>query len=146
MAAARECTRLLFEAVNEKSVLKFRLVESTYYPFALLNSFIERNEEGETPLVVAMKSRNGSLIDKLVKFLSRNGSDFYNADIDFEHEDWQLMCLQIINSLSNEIPIVEMIEYLIKQDLSESHWMAFIVRKVFITSTSFTRPEKSCGF
>ncbi len=115
LAAARECTRLLFEAVNEKSVLKFRLVESTYYLFALLNSFVERNEEGETPLVVAMKSRNSPLIDKLVKFLSRNGSDFYNADIDFEHEDWQLMTVQIINSLSNEISIVEMIEDLIKK-------------------------------
>jgi hypothetical protein len=44
-----------------------------------------------------------------LEFLSRNVSDFYNADIDFEHEDWQLMFVQIINALANEIPIVEMI-------------------------------------
>lgn len=74
------------------------------------------------------------------EFLSRNFSDFYNADIDFEHEDWQLMFVQIINSLANEIPIVEMIEDLINQDLSGlNHWVEFNVRKIFITSTSFTR-------
>jgi hypothetical protein len=28
-----------------------------------------------------------------VKCLSRNGSDFSNAVIDFEHEDWQVMCV-----------------------------------------------------
>ncbi len=66
---AEDCNRLVYEAVNEISVSKFQLVISSYSEIEVLTSLAKSNEKGETPLVIAVKGGNVSLIDELVKFL-----------------------------------------------------------------------------
>ncbi len=61
--------RLVFEAVNEISVYKFQLVKRTYHQIQVLTGLVQCNEKGETPLAIAIKGGNVSLIDELVMFL-----------------------------------------------------------------------------
>jgi hypothetical protein len=66
---SEECNRLVFEAVNESSVSKLKLVISTYSEREILASFAKCNENGENPLVIAIKGENAKLTDLFIVFL-----------------------------------------------------------------------------
>ena len=55
---SEECNRLVFEAVNEISLSKLKLAKTTYNPILLMESLAQYNEEGETPLIAAMRKKN----------------------------------------------------------------------------------------
>ena len=66
---SEECNRLVFEAANEDSLSKLQLANGTYSPIQLLTSLAHSNGEGETPLVVAMKWKNVSVIKEMVTWM-----------------------------------------------------------------------------
>ena len=66
LQSSEECNRLVFEAVNENLTSKFALAKSTYSVIQILTSLIQRNDNGETPLVVAMKKKSFSVMDELI--------------------------------------------------------------------------------
>ena len=130
-----ECNRLLFEAVNESSVSLLKFAKLTYSPVELLTSLTQCNEKGVTPLVVAIKGKNVCVIDKLVTWLLK-----------LNKQDFQQISSVVIDQLSHKIPIMEIIDYLIK----DLHWrkgrcpsdhLEFIAQ-VFIKSTSYNRQDK----
>jgi hypothetical protein len=128
-----ECNELIFRAVNENSVSLIKFAKRTYSEHQLLASLVQCNEEGETPLVIAMRGRNDCVIDELVKVLR-------NCDKTIEEN--QLKLSIAINQLSHPIPIVELIGYLMSDlsfNLSElfdsSEWLK-VIAQVFKGSTS----------
>nr|CAH0101887.1 unnamed protein product [Daphnia galeata] len=136
--SSEECNRLVFEAVNENSTSKFALAKSSYSVIQLLTSLIQRNDNGETPLVVAMKKKFFPVIDELINWMSSN--NVYNK------EDFKPMFLIVINEIAHHIPLMELIEYLIK-DLNCSDNLGnalcfHFIGQVFIDSTSFTQQDK----
>ena len=98
-----ECTALLFQAVNENSVSLIKLAKRTYSEHQLQASLVQCNEEGETPLVIAMRGKNDRVIYELVKVL---------RNCDKTNEENQLKLSIAIQQLSHQIPIVELIGYL----------------------------------
>ena len=133
------CNRLMFEAVNENSTSKFALAKSSYSVIELLTSLIQRNDDGETPLVIAMKKKFFSVIDDLILWMSANNV--------YSNEDFRPMFLIIINEIAHHIPLMELIEYLIKDlnccsgNLDNELGFQFI-GQVFINSNAFTRQDK----
>ncbi len=73
LCTAEDGNRLVFEtvseAVNEISVSKFQFVRRTYSQIQVLTCLVQWNEEGETPLLIAMKMKIFYLINELVHFL-----------------------------------------------------------------------------
>ena len=57
-----ECTRLVFEAVNKNSVSLLKSARYTYSEIQLVTSLAECNEDGETPLAIAIKSNYFSVV------------------------------------------------------------------------------------
>nr|CAH0099944.1 unnamed protein product [Daphnia galeata] len=138
LQSSEECNRLVFEAVNENSTSKFALAKSTYSVIQILTSLIQRNDNGETPLVVAMKKKSFSVMDELILWMSANNV--------YSKEDFKSMFLIIINDIAHHIPLKELIEYFIKDsfcsdNLDNEHCFQFI-GQVFINSTSMSRQEK----
>ena len=133
-----ECTALLFQAVNENSVSLLEFVKRTYSEHQLLASLVQCNEEGETPLVIAMRGKNDRVIYELVKVL---------RNCDKTNEENQLKLSIAIQQLSHQIPIVELIGYLASalQDTClkylNSSWLKFIAQ-AFKDSTSSIEKDK----
>ena len=65
----KECTRRVFEAVNQNSVSLLKSAIKTYSVIQLLTSLAECNEEGETPLAIAIKSDDVFVVDEIMLFL-----------------------------------------------------------------------------
>ena len=132
-----ECNELIFRAVNANSVSLKKFAKRTYSEHQLLASLVQCNEEGETPLVIAMRAwRNDCVIDELVKVLR-------NCDKTIEEN--QLKLSIAINQLSHPIPIVELIGYLARElfdcIVHRSEWLKFIAQ-VFKGSTSSIQKDK----
>ena len=66
-----ECTRRVFEAVNNNSFFLFISATNTYSEIQLLTSLAECNDEGETPLAIAIKSNYFSIVKELTTLLKR---------------------------------------------------------------------------
>jgi hypothetical protein len=135
------CTRLVFEAFlesDESSIYtKLQFVIETYSEIEMLTSLAQCNEEGETPLVVAMKRKNFALIDHLKVFLFKC---FSRAQ-----EEYVLMCEAAIDQLSHQIPIVEFTELFISYSSYPCNgrvkWLEFVVQTLF-RYTLLHRQEK----
>lgn len=127
-----ECNRLVFEAVNENSISMLESVIDHYNLTELLTSLIQCNENGETPLVVAIKGKNNVIIDKLVALIREDAEKQSTCER-------REVCLIAIKKLSQQIPVMEFLDYFVN-DLCNRNWLEFIA-KVFITSTSFTRQD-----
>jgi hypothetical protein len=129
-----ECKRLVFEAVNEISLIKLKTVMTSYSQMELLMSLIIYNEKGETPLVIAMKGGNFSLIDKLVNFL-RIGS-FTKSTRSLKKllqpldRELRKMYLSVsVEQLTLHFPILELIGHLVPVSYCLHHdyeWLDFI--------------------
>jgi hypothetical protein len=113
------------------SVSKLQFAKRTYSEIQLMTSMAECNEEGETPLLIAIKKRNWSLIHEFLAIFKK----FY-----VEPQSMPPMCYFSIDQLSNQIPITELIDFLIN-DICDENWLIFLA-KVFIKSTSFTREDR----
>ena len=127
-----ECTALLFQAVNENSVSLLEFAKRTYSEHQLLASLVQCNEEGETPLVIAMRGKNDRVIYELVKVL---------RNCDKTNEENQLKLSIAIQQLSHQIPIVELIGYLASELFDSSEWLKSIAQ-AFKESTSFIQKDK----
>jgi hypothetical protein len=129
-----ECTALLVRAVNENSVALIKFVKRFYSEHQLLASLVQCNEAGETPLVIAIRERNVRVIDELVKVM-------INCDKTIEEN--QLKLSIAIHQLSQQIPIIELIGYLMSKLHQISYkWLDFIAQ-VFKESSSFIQNDKT---
>jgi hypothetical protein len=129
---AEDCNRLVYEAVNEISVSKFQLVISSYSEIEVLTSLAKSNEKGETPLVIAVKGGNVSLIDELVKFLKTCDRKIGKLN--------EMSLIAVDQLFHHQIPITELIYHLTKQLPSTN--LLLIISTVVLKSTSLTRPDK----
>ena len=125
-----ECTRRVFEAVNNNSVSSFISARNTFSEIQLLNSLSQCNEKGETPLAIAIKSNYVFVVKEIMKFL-------INVPDNFEH---QLKSTFVINQLLRQIPIKQLIDTLIHEQF-EPKWLMFI-SKIIIESNSLTQEDK----
>jgi hypothetical protein len=143
--ASAECseeTELLktavLEAVKKNSVSLFESVRNTYSEIQLLTSLAECNEEGETPLAIAIKSNCVSVVEEMLRFL-KNVPVVYCV----EH---QLKITFIIHQVLHQFPIKELIDILIHEKLLRHrtchvNWLIFIA-KIGTKSISITRQDK----
>ena len=133
-----ECTRRVFEAVNNNSVSLLVSARKTYREIQLLTSLAECNEEGETPLEIAIKRNYAFLVEEIVLFLA----NVLDHNIVKNH---QLKPTFVINQLLNQIPIKQWIDTLMTliHDHKELRrkWLMFIA-KIVIKSNSLTRKDK----
>jgi hypothetical protein len=135
MALLDECYLSLVEAVKENSDDELDCAISVYSEIELLTSLVQCNEQGETLLATAMKMKNVSIIHELVL-----------KKCDFTIEENQLKLSIAINQLSHQIPITDILGYLLNDNCNlhitdKTNWLKFIAQ-VFIKSTSFTRQDK----
>ena len=131
-----ECTRRVFEAVNNNSVSSFISARNTFSEIQLLNSLAQCNEKGETPLAIAIKSNYVSVVKEIVSFLK----NALNRNI----EEIQLKLTFVINQHFQQIPIKELIDILIHDRYrysKQTKWLMFI-EKIVIESISLTRQDK----
>jgi hypothetical protein len=119
----------VFQAVEENSVSILQLAKNAYSENQLLASLVQYNKKGETPLVIAMKGKNVSVISELVTVLQKCDYKIYKFHLMF-----------VIDQLSHDFPILEIIDWILKDNYSY-RWLKFIA-KVFIKSPSFTREDK----
>nr|CAH0108920.1 unnamed protein product [Daphnia galeata] len=131
----KECTRRVFEAVNQNSVSLLQSARKTYSEIQLLISLAECNEEGETPLAIAIKSNYVSVVDEIMRFME--------LDCNIVENEFKLTF--VINQLLlQQIPIKELIDVLIVADtdifLKSTEWLMFIA-KIFLKSNSLTRQD-----
>ena len=131
----KECTRRVFEAVNQNSVSLLKSAIKTYSVIQLLTSLAECNEEGETPLAIAIKSDDVFVVDEIMLFLE------YDCNI----KENQLQLTFVFNQLLlHKISIKELIEDLILYRFQSDRmtmWLMFIA-KIFHKSNSLTRQDK----
>ena len=131
-----ECTRRVFESVNNNSVSSFISARNTFSEIQLLNSLAQCNEKGETPLAIAIKSNYVSVVKEIVSFLK----NALNRNI----EEIQLKLTFVINQHFQQIPIKELIDILIHDRYrysKQTKWLMFI-EKIVIESISLTRQDK----
>jgi hypothetical protein len=131
-----ECTRRVFEAVSNNSLSLLRSAGDRYSKIQLLTSLAECNEEGETPLAIAIKSNYFSVVEEIVAFLK----NVLNHNI----EENQLKLTFVFNQLLQQIPIKELIDILIfdqRRGDRSWKWLMFVA-KVVIKSISLTRKDK----
>jgi hypothetical protein len=133
-----ECYLLLVEAVRENLEDKLDWATSVYSAIELFTSLVQCNGEGETLLATAMKMKNVSFIHELVSSVLKK--------CDFTIEENQLKFLVAFNQLSHQIPIMDILGYLLNDSLNtniteNTNWFKFIA-EVFIKSTTFTREDK----
>ena len=119
----KECTRRVFEAVNQNSVSLLQSARKTYSEIQLLISLAECNEEGETPLAIAIKSNYVSVVDEIMRFME--------LDCNIVENEFKLTF--VINQLLlQQIPIKELIDVLIVADtdifLKSTEWLMFIAK------------------
>jgi hypothetical protein len=134
MAAAEECNRLVFKAVNKSSVSKLHKVIVSYGHLEVVTSLAQLNEEGESPLVIAMKG--DKLIHQLVKFL------IFAMITEVPDRRTALFCMmsEAIDQLFlHDIPITKLLQYL-TENLS-FYFLEFLAQVVF-RSTTLSRPDK----
>ena len=127
-----ECTRLVFEAVNKNSVSLLKSARYTYSEIQLVTSLAECNEDGETPLAIAIKSNYFSVVKELTTLLKRLHNSNHNK-LTF-----------VINRLLHQISIKEFIDNLIHDQYRYNRhttWLMFISKTV-IKSISLTRQDK----
>jgi hypothetical protein len=131
---SEDCNSLMFEAVNENSVSKLQLALVTYSPIQLLTSLAHCNGEGETPLVVAMKRENVSVIKEMVSWMS-----YYPNLL---CKECKPISMFIINQLIHHIPVLQLIGHLVgKGSLIDKNWLE-LIGLVFSQSTSLARQDK----
>jgi hypothetical protein len=141
-----ECTRRVFEAVNNNSVSLLVSARKTYREIQLLISLAECNEEGETPLEIAIKRNYAFVVEEIVLFLA-NVLDHNIAKNQLKPTFVinQLKPTFVINQLLNRIPIKQLIDTLMTliHDHKELRrkWLMFIA-KIVIKSNSLTRKDK----
>ena len=109
------CTILLFEAVSKNSVPKLQFAIRTYSKIQLMTSMAQCNEEGETPLLIAIKKRNWSLTHEFLAIFKK-----FNC----EPQSMPPMCFFSIDQLSSQIQITELIDFLIN-DITDENWLIF---------------------
>ena len=100
-----ECTRRVFEAVNKNSVCCLKSARNTYSKIQLLTSFAECNEDGDTPMVIAIKSNYVYVVEDIMTILQNV--------LDHNIEENQLKLTFIINQLLHKIPVKQLIDILI---------------------------------
>ena len=137
---SEECNRLMFEAVNENSLSKLQLVNRTYSPNQLLTSLAQRNEKSETPLTVAMKRKNVSIIEEMVTWML----DYKN--LFFPTKECKTMPIFIIDEIFHHIPVLESNEFFDQFDpyfygFDRESWLE-LIGLVFLQSTSLPRQDK----
>nr|CAH0106526.1 unnamed protein product [Daphnia galeata] len=137
---SEECNRLMFEAVNENSLSKLQLVNRTYSPNQLLTSLAQRNEKSETPLTVAMKRKNVSIIEEMVTWML----DYKN--LFFPKKECKTMPIFIIDEIFHHIPVLESDEFFDQFDpyfygFDRESWLE-LIGLVFLQSTSLSRQDK----
>ncbi|XP_046649292.1 uncharacterized protein LOC124340729 [Daphnia pulicaria] len=140
-----DCSRLLFEALGECSTDKLKLVICTHSVDDVSHSLLQRNDDGETPLVVAMKSKRSSLalqcVEELVDFLQRWHSPLLDDGEDQDsYDNNYTLFAKIIDELSNSVPILDVMDHLINDHCSVA-WLD-LVAHVFSSSTTLTRETK----
>jgi ankyrin repeat protein len=145
---SEECNRIMFEAVNENSLSKLQLVKSTYSPIQLLTNLAQCNGEGESPLVVAMKMKNVSIIKEMVTWML----DYKNHS--FHEKECKSMPIFIIDQFFLRVPVLHSEDLDSDQYGHISHginksvfsgdrksWLE-LIGFVFLQSTSLTRQDK----
>ncbi|EFX71167.1 hypothetical protein DAPPUDRAFT_327440 [Daphnia pulex] len=131
--ASAECNRLVFEAVDEFSVAKFQSVRASYSQIDVLASLLQRDEDNQTPLEIAIIRGNVEFTDELIIFLQRCDRSVVESNLMSE----------AINQLFHPaFPIVKLIEQLINESNdSILNWLDIFVQ-VVLKSTSLSRPDK----
>ena len=102
---SEECNLLVFQSVNENSVSKLQSAIESYNLNKLLTSLISCNENGETPIVVAIKGKKVLIIEKLVKLFLECSENEYK----FSEGRW----LIVIENLMQKIPILEWFDFFV---------------------------------
>jgi hypothetical protein len=144
----RDCLRVLFEAVGEGSFEKLRWVISVNSKMDFLNMLLLCNANGETPLEFAIKNiaNSGSCAEVLVYFLQQwhPSRRLDLGDVEDSPEvdalDYCTLSSQVIDALSNRIPILMVLEHLITE-YSSIAWLEFLAT-TFTNSNNFTREDK----
>jgi hypothetical protein len=138
---SEECNRLMFEAVNEDSLSKLQLANGIFSPIELLNSLAQCNEEGETPLTVAMKRKNIPVIKEMVTWMLD-----YQDHLSHKKE-CKSMPIFIIEQLSHHIPVLQSKEWYDQYGHYTNYrgdrksWLE-LIDLVFLKSNSLTRQDK----
>ena len=126
------CNYLLFKAAHHNSLSLLKSAKRTYTLVELLDSLALCNEEGETPLLFAMKRQNVAAIDEFMTWLK---------EMIFESDECKLKVVEIIYQLSQRIPVIELVAHIIKDRSCTFDWLECCAQ-VVIKSTSLTRQDK----
>jgi hypothetical protein len=119
----------MLEAVEKNSVVLLEKALACFNKLKISASLSQCNDDGETLLVVAMKGKNVSFIDKLMLVWRMCVCSFDQSHL-----------MSLVDQLSHHIPIVELIGYLII-DIRDEKWLQCLGLH-FIQSTSFTRQDQ----
>lgn len=131
------CDSLVVEALTENSISKLRTAWSfirlgSYSRGELVNTLVRCDENGDTPLVIAMRKKHYAIMDELMPLLKNSY---------LVVEECHRLCSRAIDQLlSHQIPVVEMLDHLI-EDTQNYLWLKFIT-EACIKSSSITREQK----
>ena len=120
----------IFLAINERSARKLWRIIKTYETSKVLASLVTFNQEGNTPVQLAICKRHFNVIDALLWPLKESTCN-------------EPLCLFVIFQvlMVKNIPIVEKMEYLVGTTNNNNiSWMEFVSDSV--NSSSITRLEK----
>ena len=123
----------IFLAINERSARKLWRIIKTYETSKVLASLVTFNQEGNTPVQLAICKRHFNVIDALLRPLKESTCN----------EHYIPLCLFVIFQvlMVKNIPIVEKMEYLVGTTNNNNiSWMEFVSDSV--NSSSITRLEK----
>ena len=104
-----------------------------YNKIQFLTSLAKCNEESETPLAIAIKTKHFPVIEELLEV-------FRNSDLRINKG----LPMPVINQLPLHVAMEELLEYLLERTYSRC-WMIFILG-VFIESPAFTRQDTIIAF
>jgi hypothetical protein len=128
MASLSVC-ELIFQAVNSSSVDSLREILYKYGLLSVMKNIGICNEDGETPLLLAIRLKHFGLRDFLVDLLKESIRD----------EDCPQCLFSIIHQLSEKLPRTEVIGYLVKTT-DNLFWLEVVLKSIM--SSSITRSEK----
>lgn len=128
MASLSVC-ELIFQAVNSSSVHSLREILYKYGLLSVMKNIGICNEDGETPLLLAIRLKHFGLRDFLVELLKESIRD----------EDCPQCLFSIIRQLSEKLPRTEVIGYLVKTT-DNLFWLEVVLKSIM--SSSITRSEK----